>query len=165
MILDEGGSQAWALSPANARRCKYIVCTRNRYFPDAKAEVQAAAQEEHGTAFLVGRITTVEPSPERNDRFIIRFDEYAILDPAPVVWPGARNPVWYVEDIRELGIDPNVVDWRPMPRSELKDDHISPAAADTAEGNPEGLTFDQARAGLAITYRVAPAAIEIVIRG
>src|SRR5438552_980248 len=98
MILAEGGSQAWALKPGNARRCRYIVCTRNRYFAGAGPEVQAAATEEHGAAFLVGKITTVEPSPAREDRYIVRFDEYAVIDPQPIVWPGARNPVWYVED-------------------------------------------------------------------
>ena len=114
-ILAEGGSQAWSLKAANARRCTYIVCTRNRYFADASPEVQAAAQEQHGAAFMVGRITTVEPSPERPDRHIVRFDAYAIPDPQPVVWQGARNPVWYVDDIGELGIDPETLDWQPMP--------------------------------------------------
>lgn len=114
-ILLDGGSQAWALKAANARRCTYIVCARNRYFENAGPEIQALAQEKHGSAFLVGKVSIVEPSPERPDRSIVRFDEYAILDSQPVVWPGARNPVWYVADIRELGIDPSTLTWKSMP--------------------------------------------------
>lgn len=124
-ILTEGGSQAWSLNAANARRCTYIVCTRNRYFADASPEVQAAAQEQHGAAFMVGRITTVEPSPERSDRYIVRFDAYAIPDPQSVIWQGARNPVWYVEDISELGIDPETLDWQPMPEEPEEGDTAS----------------------------------------
>lgn len=131
-ILDERGSQAWSLNAGNARRCTYIVCTRNRYFAGAGPDEQAAAQEEHRAAFLVGRITIVEPSPERPDRHIVRFNEYAILDPQPVLWPGARNPVWYVDDIRKsLGIDPDALHWLAMPDE---------AEADETESDPH---FDQ----------------------
>ena len=126
-ILAERGSQAWSLNAGNARRCTYIVCTRNRYFADAGPDEQAAAQEEHGAAFLVGRITIVEPSPLRADRHIVRFNEYAILDPQPVVWPGARNPVWYVDDIESLGIEPDTLNWVAMPDE---------AEADDAESDP-----------------------------
>src|SRR4051794_21669482 len=114
MLLEEGGSQAWSLKPANARKCRYIVCSRNRFFADAGPEIQSAAPEEHGAAFLVGKITTVEPAPDRADRYIVRFNEYALLNPQLVVWPGARNPIWYVDDIRQLGIDPDKLDWQLM---------------------------------------------------
>jgi hypothetical protein len=162
MMLKEGGSQAWSLKPANARRCKYIVCTRNRYFADAGPEEQAAAMEEHGAAFLVGKVTTIEPAPDRGDGYyMIRFDEYAVLpDPQRNVWPGHQNPIWYVEDIRELDIDPDKLNWQPMPESAAR----ALETTDTSTA-PDGLTFDQARAGLATMYRVPPTSIEIVIRG
>ena len=120
-LLAERGSQAWALNPSNARRRKYLVCTRNRYFADAGPEEQSAAREEHGAAFMVCKISTVEPSPERPDRYIVRFDEYAILD-IPDVWPGARNPVWYVEDVEALGIEPAKLDWLALPDESDADD-------------------------------------------
>ena len=113
-LLAERGSQAWALNPSNARRRKYLVCTRNRYFADAGPEEQSAAREEHGAAFMVCKISTVEPSPERPDRYIVRFDEYAILD-IPDVWLGDRNPVRYVDDIATLGIDPTKLNWLALP--------------------------------------------------
>lgn len=95
----------------------YIVCTRNRYHPGALPHERAEARERHGAAFLVGKVTTVgqSPDPRFPDRHIVRFDEYAILDPQPTVWPGTRNPVWYVDDIRELGIDPQALDWQRFP--------------------------------------------------
>jgi hypothetical protein len=161
VMLKERGSQAWALKPASVRRCKYIVCTRNRYFKGVGPEEQAAATEEHGAAFLVGKVTTVEPAPDRADRYIIRFDQCAVLpDPKKDVWPGHQNPIWYVQDIRQqLDIDPDKLNWQPMPENAIE----SPAMTTSAE--PAGLTFDQARKGLATMYRVPPADIEIIIRG
>jgi len=113
-IISSRGSEAWALNPQNAQRCRYLVCTRNRYTHPADG-----GPEEHGAAFLVGKICLVEPSPERPDRFIIRFNEYALLDPQPVVWPGARNPVWYLDSLAELHIDENSLAWQPAPPAEV----------------------------------------------
>ena len=95
---------------------------------------QAAALEEHGAAFMVGRITTVEPSSERPDRYIVRFDEYALLDPQPAVWSGARNPVWYIEDIRELGIEPDTLNWLAIPDEPDADDAATDAYFDEVAG-------------------------------
>src|SRR5258708_37222059 len=95
-LLREGGSQNWRLNPTHARRCTYIVCTRNRFYKTATAEDQAAATEEQRSAFLVGKITTVEPSPEqpeRPERYIVRFDEYALIN-VPDAWPTHRYPIW-----------------------------------------------------------------------
>jgi hypothetical protein len=121
-IISSKGSEAWALNPQNAQRCRYLVCTRNRFtYPGD------SGPEEHGAAFLVGKITLVEPSSERQDRFIIRFNEYALLDPQPVVWPGSRNPVWYLDNLAELRIDENSLAWQTVP-SEMGDAVPSPIA-------------------------------------
>lgn len=154
MMLEQGGSQAWALNPGNARRCKFVVCTRNRFH-------DGAGPETHGTVFLVGKISSVEPSPERPDRFIIRFDEYAVVKSENPVWPGARNPVWYLDDIRELGIDPDSLNWQPMPEPTSDEADF---ASDEGEAFA-GMSFDQARAAIAIRYRVPPENVEIIIRG
>jgi hypothetical protein len=140
---------------------EYLVCARNRYFAGAEPGVQAAAPEAHGAAFLVGKTTTVEPAPDDERRFIVRFSEYADLDPQPVIWPGHRNPVWYVDDVQTLGIDPDGLSWQPMAAAVP----VTSRVADDEAIGAEGLTFDRARAGLAITYGVPPAQIEIVIRG
>ena len=133
-ILAERGSQAWALNPRNARRCTHIICTRNRYSVHASPEEQSAAQEEHGAAFMVGKITAVEPSPERPDRYIVRFDEYADLDPQPIVWSGARNPVWYPDNMEQLGIDLDMLTWSMIPGQPDDEDDATDAHFDKCAG-------------------------------
>ncbi len=158
-LLAEGGSQAWALNAANARRCSFIVCTRNRH------RENAVQQEEHGAAFLVGKISGVEPSPEDPARYIVRFDRYALLvDPQPVVWPGARNPVWYVDDFRDIKIDESALEWLPVPESRA----TKYAAERPLQDLPalgSKLTIAEAKAGLAATFGVSPEHVEITIRG
>lgn len=116
-ILKKRGSQSWVLNPHNAQQCTYVVCTRNRYHSDALPHERAEARERHGAAFLVGKVTTVEQSPDPRfpDRYIVRFDEYAILEPQTTVWPGFQNPVWYVDDIKDLGIEPDTLNWQLLP--------------------------------------------------
>ena len=158
-LLAEGGSQSWALNQANARRCSYIVCTRNRHQEDA------AQEEEHGAAFLVGKISGVEPSKEDPARFIVRFDRYALLDPQPIVWPGARNPVWYVDDFANIKIDEAALEWLPMPNTVAATGAGEAACSDASALQADRLTIAQAKAGLAATFGVSPDQIEITIRG
>lgn len=164
LLLSEGGSQAWALNAANARRCSYIVCTRNRYHEDA------SQQEDHGAAFLVGKISGIEPASDDPARFIVRFDRYALLDPQPIIWPGARNPVWYVDDFKDIQIDEATLKWLPMPTTKPTEIGVTPAA-NTQElkvlddGGPTPISIANAKLSLAAFYGVSPEAIEIIIRG
>lgn len=159
-MLREGGSQAWNLDPSNARRCTYLVCCRNRF-----SKFGAEGQEEHGAAFFVGKISSVEPAPDEPRRFIVRISEYALPDPQPVVWPGSRNPVWYVEQLSDLKIDEATLDWQTMPEG----DELGPQEADTSlSADPDSvvrLTIPEAKAGLAATFGVSPENIEIIVRG
>lgn len=107
-IIAEGGSQAWVLNPKNAKRHPFLVCVQNRH-----NGTWGNATEPHGTPFLVGRISSVERSPENPDRYIVRVSEYARIAAPPVMWPG-RNPVRYVS-LAEFGIDPASLAWTPMP--------------------------------------------------
>jgi hypothetical protein len=161
MLLAEGGSQAWALNQANARRCSYIVCTRNRHHEDA------SQQEEHGAAFLVGKISGVEPAPDEPERFIVKFDRYALIDPQPIIWPGARNPVWYVDDFAEIQIDESSLEWLPMPEAGYTERAFEIARQDVAAPSPtsDRMTIADAKAGLAASFGVSPDRIEITIRG
>lgn len=155
-ILQEGGSQAWNLDPKNAIRCRYLVCCRNQF-----AEGGAGGPEEHGAAFLVGKISGVEPAPERPERYIVRISEYALINPKPVVWPGSRNPVWYVNELSDLQIDETSLDWQLMPeRSE-----VMPQEAEDTSAASVKLTIAEAKAGLAATFGVSPENIEIIVRG
>ena len=110
-ILREGGSCSWVLDPARARRCRWLVCTRNGH-PDEWAR-EEEAPEPHRSAFLVGTIRDVVPSPDHEGRWLVRPDRYALAD-LPEAWRGWRNPVRYTT-LDELGVDPAGLEFRDMP--------------------------------------------------
>jgi len=156
----EGGSQAWALDPAHARRCSYVVCTWNESGEFAKVNGL-----EHRQAFLVAPITAVEPARENPGRYILRFTEFTRIN-VPNVWHGQRNPVSYTT-LEDLGIDPtgpgavsettaSVVPPAEMPR-------LTGSLSATHEAFP--LAIRAAKPRLAAYYEVPVEAIEIVIRG
>lgn len=163
-ILQEGGSQAWVLNPKNAAKHKYLVTVQNRH-----NGAWGGATEPHGTAFLVGKISNVvlSPEPRRETdplRYLIEISEYARID-VPSKWRGS-NPVRYVNIQEEFGIDPESLEFKPMP---------APAAIskDTAEEMPHEdyveasdelvLTIAQAKTGLAAKYAVREDQIKITI--
>jgi hypothetical protein len=153
-ILAEGGTQAWVLDPRRARMCTYVVCVQNR-----NTYEMFSPTEEHGTAFMVGKISEVDFSVEQPDssekkpkRYIIRFSEYAMINKEKA-WDGSRNPVGY-DDLASLGIDPDTLDFQPMP--EVQGQFIPGEVP---------LTLAQAKKGLSLTFGVPPEAIEITIRG
>ncbi|MFE3546318.1 hypothetical protein ACFXK0_25430 [Nocardia sp. NPDC059177] len=148
-ILREGGSQAWKLDPARARKCEWLVCTQNAH----NYEDYADPSEPHGSAFLVGRISRLTPATEVEGRWKIEVDEYIRISQADV-WAGDRNPVRYT-NLAALGIDIDGVTFQKLERSD----------ATTAPTPAAGLTIAQAKAGLSKTYDVGVDAIEIVIRG
>jgi hypothetical protein len=80
----------------------------------------------------------------------------------PDVWKGDRNPVRY-SSTDEVGIDFDKLDWKPMPDAQAE----APSAPPSRRGNGEvqPLTMIEAKKGLAVTFGVAPKAIEITIRG
>ncbi|WP_063037690.1 hypothetical protein [Nocardia grenadensis] len=157
-ILDEGGSQAWRLTPARVRRCEWIVITQNAH----NAEPYADGTEPHGSAFLVGRISGVVPAthPDADPgRWMVEFSEFARCS-IPDVWQGDRYPVRYT-NLDELGISLDGLEFE-----EYTPPTAAPFAAEPpAEPTPGPLTIAQAKAGLAENYGVDTDSIEIVIRG
>jgi hypothetical protein len=159
-ILDEKGTQAWALSARRARMCKYVVCVQNRNTLE-----RFSPTEPHDMAFMIGKITEVSPSEERPEaeedkpeRYIIKFREYArIAVNAGPLRKGSRNPVSYI-DIMALGIDPESLEYETISDSGVESDTATPI-----EDRP--LTMAQAKKGLALTFRVPPDAVEITIHG
>ena len=111
-ILETGGSQAWTVSRANAARSKYLVCCRNRR--DARVE----GPEEHGSAFMIGRVTDVVLVPERSTdprktkRYKVAIDAWAPLH-IPAVWQGWRLPFHYTT-LEDLCIDLREISWRSL---------------------------------------------------
>lgn len=151
-ILAEGGSQAWVLDAKRARGCEYVVCVQNHGFTDDWGHVSAP----HHSAFIVGRLKEVVPSQEENseNRWILKFSEFAEVD-VPDAWPGFRNPVLYT-DLERFNIDVSTLSFQPMPEQ---------APVVTPERKSQPLTIAEAKEGLALTFGVSPANIEIIVRG
>ncbi len=152
-ILRSGGSGSWRLVRNHALQCGFAVCTRNAKHPKVEGP------EVHHSAFLVGKIRDVVPSPRKPNRYWIQFSEYARVN-IPDVWKkGDRNPVRYTT-LEELGIDSSTLKWEQMPPAnevpEPKPHLIQPLG---------GLTMAEAKNGLAVTFGVPLEAIEITIRG
>jgi hypothetical protein len=62
----------------------------------------------------VGRLSDVVPARDREDgRFVLRFSEYARVE-VPNAWRPQRLPFRY-GTLEEVGIDPETLDWMPMP--------------------------------------------------
>lgn len=161
-ILTEGGSAAWRLDRNHARRCEYIVCTRNLH------SRWGEGTEEHQSAFLIGKIRDVvscRPTPENaeheKNRFLIEFTQYARVN-IPNAWKGDRNPVRYAT-LDELGIVPAKLTWETAPDVSERPESEEPAPIHRA--GVKALTMTEAKKGLALTFNVPPEAIEITIRG
>ncbi len=159
-IVEEKGSQAWVLNPARAKLCKWLVCTQNRHNPNHEF---SDATEPHGSAFLVGRISSIAHSDEAGSetRWTIRISEYALIN-KPGVWQHWRNPVRYTS-LSELDINIDDVEFHP-----IGDDGVPPPAPNAAHAGqlpPATLTIPEAKKALAATFGVKPEAIEITIRG
>jgi hypothetical protein len=106
-ILSEGGSQAWRLSKDRAEQSEFLVCAQNRHGGE-----WGNATEPHSTAFLIGRISEIVPSPERPDRWLIKIGEYARIS-IPNAWQAWRYPVRYTS-LEELKIDLTTLTFEPM---------------------------------------------------
>jgi len=155
-IFDETGTQAWRLNPENAEKQTYCVCVQNRHNGH-----WGGADHEHHHAFIIGRIRNVVPSPERPERFIVTFSQYARIN-YPNAWGGYRNPVRY-GTLEEFGItDPESLEWLPMKRGLPEQSAILPPDEDRSYGP---LTIAEAKAGLSLGLGVPESAIEIIVRG
>jgi hypothetical protein len=147
-----GGSSSWRLDRNHARQRAFAVCSRNAHGK------RVEGQETHRSAFLVGKIKDVVPSPKKEHRYLIRFSEYALVN-IPDVWKGDRNPVKY-STLEEIGIDPTKLKWEAMPEPIAAPESESPKMTQVG-----ALTMAEAKKGLSLTFGVAPEAIEITIRG
>lgn len=164
-ILQEGGSQAWALDAPRVRSLPYLVCVQNQNNPDRDF---SDASEPHGSAYLVGKISDVIPAPEdpSSGRWMIQISEYSTIQNPKNVWKGWRNPVKYGEledfdiDISKLkfhsvaDIQPDLPVLPPLPAAPLADD-----------GGTAPISIAAAKRGLSVFYGVPAEAIEILIRG
>ena len=152
-ILGEGGTSGWRLDPAHARRCTYVVCTRNA------GSARTEGREPHHSAFLIGKVSDVVALDGVGlpGRYRIEFSEYALVD-LPDVWKGDRNPVRYAR-LEDLGIDLSTAKWQSVTRSTFEERPQPPARRPHA-----ALSLAEAKRGLALTFGVPLEAVEITIR-
>jgi hypothetical protein len=150
-ILREGGTSEWVLDANRAADADFAICTRSGI--DWRE-----GHEPQGSAFLVGKISSVVEAPTPG-RYLIRFSEYALVS-IPDVWQGWRNPVHY-GTLEDFNIDPAQLDFKLMSAVDLAEDEHPPSEQ---VGDSHPLTIEQAKAGLSITFGVAPSQIEITIR-
>lgn len=167
-ILKQGGTGEWWLSLARAKRCKYVVITRNRHSDADFGPDWSPGDEEHGSAFMVGAIDKIEKVNRWNDRdrYLIGMSKYAHVS-IKDVWLGQRNPVAYVDSatLKEKGLDLAIIEMQPMPPLNEDARPEPEARADPRKEVNRGLTIAEAKRGLAVTFSVPEDAIEITIRG
>jgi len=145
-ILADGGTQSWALDRMRAARCDYVVICRNANNPAVEGP------EEHGSAFLVGKVKDVVPAVDEG-RWKILISEYARVD-WKEEWSG-RNPVAYWKDTDYTDDDGQVRDFKALSFQPLEKLTVP---------ERQGLTIADAKAGLAATFAVPLESIEITIR-
>ena len=149
-ILAAGGSKSWKLRQSNARGATYLVCARN-----GKSK-NAGGKEPHRSGFLIGRISGIVQSPDREDRYLIQISEWARID-KPELWAFGRNPVHYA-NLSDLGIDPTKIKFERVPKTSPQ---VSPAKP---ERSADVFTLQGFKRGLAANLGVPVDAIEITIR-
>lgn len=144
----EGGSGNWAANKDRLKHAKWIVATRN------EKSNWTQGNEEHGTAFMIGRISGIKaaPSPEQK-RFVVSFDKYAKLNISNA-WTGSRNPVTYT-DLATLGINPETLEWKEFA--------IQPTADAGANATEPSLVIDRARSMIAEAFSISPDAVKITV--
>ena len=109
-ILRQGGSLSWKLDHERAKKCDYLICCCSN--PDSELK---------DSAFLLGKISDVVPSPEETapERWMIKISEYALVN-IPNVWKKWQNPVHYFnyEEIQaleeNLGKSLDELDFQPV---------------------------------------------------
>jgi hypothetical protein len=158
-IRRQGGTQHWILNRSRATDSEFVVLVQNRIKSDIEHDEWkgfATATHQHGTAFLIGRITDIVRSDEAG-RWLIKIGEYADLD-IQNIWKGWRFPVRYMP-LSDLGVDPKRLTFKPL----IGLNGSVPKASGTAAAGAVPLSIADAKRGLAATFGVSEKDIEITI--
>ncbi len=155
-MIGEGGSGNWKANEKRLYRCRWVVAVRNRH------SRRREGNEEHGSAFLIGRIAGLKPSanPDQPTRLVIAFDKYAQID-LPNSWrKGNRNPVAYTT-LEELRIDPEKLRWKEIAANRRAAKHSEPKGH--VERQAPAAVLEEAKQMIARFLSVAPSAVKISI--
>jgi hypothetical protein len=121
----------------------------------------ATANQQHGTAFLIGRIAEIVRSGQPG-RWLIKISEYAEIN-IPNVWKGWRFPVRYMP-LSDFGIDPTRLTFTRLLGANCSG--VKPGVpVATAVNGVVPLSIAEAKRGLAVTFGISDKDIEITIRG
>lgn len=154
-IIRNGGTGNWSASAQKVRQYPYVVCVRHGNRPASPNDVP------HRAAFLIGRISDAIPTGEvdgkGSPRVFIRFDAYAEINVSDF-WGDSQNPVGYVDDLEEAGIEVDSLNFIPVDETHFVN------SIDKLEKEP-GLSFAEAKQGIARRYGVDPQSVEIIVRG
>jgi hypothetical protein len=169
-ICAVGGTQSWRMHQSHFGTFDYVICARNRRREDVEGP------EEHGSAFLIGKVRDIVPSTEHDDpekpRFLIRMTEAAIIRDKPGFWQWGRWPTHY-DSLDALGIDPSDYDFKPLPEllAEIRrtdggfGEPSAPALPSRAPGRRTWKeSIEHAKMSLATELGVDVEAIEIAVR-
>ena len=173
-----GGTSTWKLSPKSAKDCRYVVCVKN--------DIQSGGQhrgQNHGMGFLIGWISSIRPSKlgysawkdsferKSSQRFTVHFSEYADIN-VPEFWGNWQNPIKYlkgdevlsmlgIESFDELAFESLAISSHSHEQEYTLE---SPGRGKAeAQYTEQGLTIDQAKAGIAVRMGIPPQNIEIRI--
>jgi len=159
-ILAEGGTGNWSADLGRVSEYEYIALLRHAEKPNSPRDAA------HNAVFLVAKIATVlesdEPDGRGKARLFIAFSEYAIVEGTRPTPRKGTNPIWFAT-FNEMNVDPSSLQFVAMPKSTRPP---TPGANVSNEfsGKVSGLSFDEAKAGLALRYGVAKDKIEIILR-
>jgi hypothetical protein len=164
-LIGSRGSKWFKVNKKIASKVKFLVCVQNQ-----KGDPRYGASAPHRTAFLIGHIAGIVPSPRKDSqRSHIAISDYAEIN-IPDAWGGWQYPVHYTT-LEDIGIDLDKLDFTPPPKSKSNDseatadnegDEIS-EYDDENEFEVRPLTIDQAKACLAAHLKVKPEPIKITI--
>jgi hypothetical protein len=151
-IRENRGTGNWVASAERVRQYSFVVLVRNRQHPSSPSDV------EHGTAFLVGRISATrevtETAANKYPRIFIAISEYALVDVADS-WSKSQNPVWFT-NLETLGIEETSLKFEPMPH-----EHGDAASGELV--SKDNVLADMKRQ-IGLLFNVPGSAIEISIR-
>ena len=151
-IRENRGTGNWVASAERARQYSFVVLVRNRHHPSSPSDV------EHGTAFLVGRISATrevtETAANKYPRIFIAISEYALVAVADS-WSKSQNPVWFT-NLETLGIEETSLKFEPMPH-----EHGDAASGELV--SKDNVLADMKRQ-IGLLFNVPGSAVEISIR-
>jgi hypothetical protein len=151
-IEKQGGTGNWVTSASKVREFPFVVLVRNRNHPSAPSDA------EHGTAFLVGRISGARESSETagngSPRVFIEIGDYALVN-VKKAWSRSQNPVWFT-DLDTMGITENDLHFQSIPQPEAEPGKL-------ASKDKDAVLADMKRQ-IARLFNVPGSAVDISIR-